>query len=374
MSDPVIHSVEDLINPTSGTNQVRVFRLPRRGHLHERTSAGRWRKRMSTSAVWLAWGYLALVVVTLGLLRFASDRWWLATFLLFGPLWIVLLPLPILGLLSAWFHRKSLVLLAVALILAVGPVMGYCLTWTGLVGGQPESDFGQVRVMAWNCGNVKDWNAFAELVRRCRPDLILFEEWSEDSFTAIAGEADWDFRESRGLAIASRFPIVDSQPYRSKTFEGWRNLAVRHDIESPWGAIQVVGVHLETPREGIDAMVRFKLHGIPIMNETTEVRRKESAETSRIADEALGPTIVGGDFNMPVESAIYQRYWSHWQNAFSTAGLGFGHTKFTWLFDVRIDHVLASDHWTVLAARVGPDLGGDHRPVIAELQLRNGGD
>jgi endonuclease/exonuclease/phosphatase (EEP) superfamily protein YafD len=73
---------------------------------------------------------------------------------------------------------------------------------------------------------------------------------------------------------------------------------------------------------------------------------------------------------MPVDSAIYRRYWSAWQNAFSTAGLGFGYTKYTRRWGIRIDHVLAGDEWRVLEARVGPDLGGDHRPVVVKLELK----
>jgi len=57
-----------------------------------------------------------------------------------------------------------------------------------------------------------------------------------------------------------------------------------------------------------------------------------------------GTTIVTGDFNMPVESAIYRNTWSVFSNAFNTAGLGFGYTKITpkrgSTYGTRIDHIL----------------------------------
>jgi len=108
----------------------------------------------------------------------------------------------------------------------------------------------------------------------------------------------------------------------------------------------------------------------PEMNAGTESRRIESELASQLAGEAQFPVIIAGDFNMPVDSTIYRRFWSGWQNAFSTAGFGYGYTKFTDRWGVRIDHVLASRGWQIRTAGVGPDLGGDHRPVLVELRLQ----
>jgi|GEM_PF-5171222 len=41
-----------------------------------------------------------------------------------------------------------------------------------------------------------------------------------------------------------------------------------------------------------------------------------------------------------------------------------------WFFGIRINHVLASREWQVVTAWVGPNLGSEHRPVFADLQLR----
>ena len=106
------------------------------------------------------------------------------------------------------------------------------------------------------------------------------------------------------------------------------------------------------------------------MKQMTEDRRSESEMARQLAAESIGPVIVAGDFNMPVDSALYERYWSGLQNAFSIAGLGYGQTKFTRFYGIRIDHVLASREWQILTARVGPNLGGDHRPLVVDLQLK----
>ena len=81
--------------------------------------------------------------------------------------------------------------------------------------------------------------------------------------------------------------------------------------------------------------------------------------------------IIAGDFNMPTDSAIYRQYWSRYSNAFSTCGFGFGHTKQSVIrglhYGLRIDHVLTDPFWRCRRCWVGPDLGSDHLPVIADF-------
>jgi vancomycin resistance protein VanJ len=71
-----------------------------------------------------------------------------------------------------------------------------------------------------------------------------------------------------------------------------------------------------------------------------------------------------------VESAFYKERWRGYGNAFSDCGLGYGYTKYEKRYGIRIDHVLYDRAWRCLTAQVDPGLGGDHRPVIADLRLR----
>ena len=67
--------------------------------------------------------------------------------------------------------------------------------------------------------------------------------------------------------------------------------------------------------------------------------------------------------------------WDDYTNAFSKAGFGFGETRWTTMrgitFGVRIDHILTNEHWRPQRCWVGPDVGSDHLPVIADLRLRD---
>ena len=99
-------------------------------------------------------------------------------------------------------------------------------------------------------------------------------------------------------------------------------------------------------------------------------RRRESEAARRRVDQAAGPRIVAGDFNLVETSAIYRTYWGDLSDAFAAAGLGFGNTKSTRLWGVRIDHILTDGSLRATACRVGQDLGSDHAPVIAEFEWR----
>lgn len=153
-------------------------------------------------------------------------------------------------------------------------------------------------------------------------------------------------------------------------------VAIRYTIELPHGEVQLFNLHLFSPRRGLQAV----LDGDNVLNASNapSVQAMLSARDNeaRLAKEWIsrfpGPKIVVGDFNTPVESVIYRKYWSWLDNAFSTTGLGFGFTKITelrgWSYGTRIDHVLSTPPWRPQRAWVGRDVGSDHLPLVAEFE------
>lgn len=328
------------------------------------------RNRIAASVWIVAWIYLTLVLGMAGLLWFAGDRWWLATLLTFGPRWIALVPLPGLVPPALLFRRSALLPLAAALVVAVGPIMGLCLSWRGLVGPPLDTRGDRLRVLTCNVGGSARESALADLIGAENPDIAVLVEAGSDCEKLFEPRAEWHFSRDGGNLIASRLPIVRSEPLRSDQLVALNRPALHCEIAAPRGKLQIAAVHLETPREGLEAVRYTRWHGAAEMERTTSIRRIESELASGMAADFSGPAIIAGDFNMPVDSTIYQQYWSAWQNALSTAGLGFCQTKFTSHFGVRIDHILANDDWEILSARVGPQTGGDHRPVVADLRLK----
>lgn len=335
----------------------------------EPVSRGWW----PIAAAVLAWGYLVLVIGAWVLLRVAADKWLPATVLLFGPRWLLLLPLLVLVVPAFLLNRRGLIPLTIAGLVVSGPVMGLCTSWRGMAGGEPREKAPLLRVITYNAGEGGTREeAVARLVDREGPDVLVVDEW-RDAGTALLPKLgkNWHVAEHISTAVFSRFPIKSVRRLGAEHLrKHWRAPALKCELETPYGIIYVVGVHLETPREGLEALCWSPLRGGAEMDQTTADRRLESELASQMAAEVEGPVVIAGDFNMPVESTIYRQYWQNWQNAFSIAGLGYGQTKFTRFFGVRIDHVLASSEWEVLGARVGANLGGDHRPLLVDLQLR----
>ena len=146
----------------------------------------------------------------------------------------------------------------------------------------------------------------------------------------------------------------------------------RAEVLLPQGAVRLGLVHLSTPR---GALQEFRdISEIPSLGAVT---RRNTAEREQESEHAVAwinrgaamPLIIAGDFNLPIESAIYRRNWSRFRNAFSEVGWGTGYTKHTRWWGIRIDHVLSSDDVHPLQSYVGRDVGSDHLPLIASLAL-----
>jgi len=313
--------------------------------------------------------YFVGVVGMICLLWGAGDQWWLATVLLFGPRWPIVCPLLVLVPLAFWFHRPSLSWLAGATVLALGLYMGLSLPWERVSDALAPSPDLTLRVVTYNCGETAD-EAVVRMAQALQPDILTLNEWNAARALPEALIAGRHVCRAGGNAIVSRLPIEAAEELRAEPLKPWEKRAVRCRLQTAVGPIQVVCLHLETPRKGLSELRGSLRRGADAVRHNTEKRQLESGLASRFSREFSGPTVIAGDFNTPVESRIYQRHWSGWQNAFSRAGCGLGYTKYTRLIGIRIDHVLVSEHWRVTSAWVGPDLGGDHRPLVAELALR----
>jgi endonuclease/exonuclease/phosphatase (EEP) superfamily protein YafD len=173
------------------------------------------------------------------------------------------------------------------------------------------------------------------------------------------------------MCVLSRHPIRSTAVTNWDDFEaarergiGGSSQAVSYVIDTPHRPIQLVNLHLETPRKGLEGLFELDIRRV---TENTTLRAIESRRTRDWLRTAAGSVIITGDFNMPVESAIYRRDWSEFRNAFSDAGTGFGTTRDNGWIQVRIDHILTGSHWRATRVSVIPDVGLDHRPVVAEL-------
>ena len=108
-----------------------------------------------------------------------------------------------------------------------------------------------------------------------------------------------------------------------------------------------------------------------MLNEELALRRRTSAEIRQAIALLPPPVIVAGDFNMPADSLIYRESWDGYANAFSRSGFGYGLSEMVDLhglqFGIRIDHILTGAGLASCRCALGPGVGSDHLPLIAEI-------
>lgn len=329
------------------------------------------------AAWWMAWGYLAAVVIIWALMRWSGDHWWIGTLLLFGPRWFCLLPFVVLLPLAAIVRRSALWPLAAAAILAIGPLCGFCVPWARLLG----DDAPTIRILTCNLkGHSLNNPRLEALLAEAKPDIVALQgcwdgievHWPDGWYIVRTGE----------LAVASRFPvheILATSHSRTGHTQPRANL-LSCSVTLPDGELSFATIHLQSPHYGIARAVSRKVDAnsprTELISEETDARWEESEEVAaRLADRGQTEVVVG-DLNLPMESPIYRTYWSSWADAFSSTGWGFGATE--WPQDtpagiriaIRIDHVLTGPAWRSKRCWVGSDVGSDHLPLIADLYRR----
>jgi len=326
---------------------------------------------LASAVAWLTWLYVAGLVAVWMALRFGGDDWWLATLMLFGPRWVYVLPMLVLIPAVLCVRRRLIFPLVIGLVILLWPIMGMCLPWRSW----SKSDGKPLRVMTFNVQlDAVGQRKLLALLERVEPDIVAVQECGRREISWPRG---WDSTRVGRLEIGSRYPLRDRRVSRRRDPSS-RNPTVNAlaaVVETPRGDATLVNVHLRTPRRGIEPMLEGGGPAAPsraaVLSEEISFRRREAEQIRAWLDDLPGGVIVVGDFNMPVDSTIYRRSFSDFQNAFGSTGLGFGHTKqssaFGCAFGARIDHILTGPGWAVGGCRVGEDIGSDHLPLIADL-------
>ncbi len=319
------------------------------------------------------WGFLACVlVVAIGLWRF-GHIFWPATFLLYSPRWMFLVPLIFLIPAAFMSDRRLLVPLLVASIVTIGPIMGFRFGWRNWFTN--HSDGQSLRVMTYNVamGYRLDTSLLGMLIDN-EPDVLAIQECAgglADQVEQLDGSG-WYSHHERFLCLVSKYPIVAHERMDLRNLEtaGADVVVARYTIETPGHLFGIASLHLDSPTAWLGQVVGGEVvDGVETVLSKSMIREIESRHVRNWVDSIQTPFLVVGDFNLPIESTIYRNSWGDLKNAFSHAGFGFGSTRFAGFLRVRIDHILMSPEWKVERARVGNDYGSDHRPMIADLLL-----
>ncbi|MFO0619012.1 MAG: hypothetical protein U0414_40865 [Polyangiaceae bacterium] len=330
-----------------------------------------------------SWWLIAIVALFVSgivthaiLVRFLVDRFWLATVLAYLPRWVAVLPLPIVVALLTWKRDWKLALpVAGALVLQLFWAAGLRISLL-CPGRTPERS---LRIVTQNSMRKPFDDGWLDaLVKAESPDLVVVQECAIVS-SAERGPSPlpgYNWATDANTCLFSKWRITKEDPRdRHDVWDrGGSGAIALYAIEAPFGTAYVLTVHFMTARDGLEGIHKYKLGGIAAMKENTEARRYESTVAREWSKRTEGPLIVAGDFNMPVESAIFESVWGDLESAFDKCGSGFGYSKETVVkgieYGVRIDHVLYDARWTCNAAHLAASVGSDHRAMVADLSLK----
>jgi endonuclease/exonuclease/phosphatase (EEP) superfamily protein YafD len=292
---------------------------------------------------------------------------------MFLPQWIWGIPGLVLLPLCAVLALRWIWLPASALLVVAGPLMGLC--WHN----PPAPEGTRLRVMTYN---VQLWqrsnmSAVVAEIRNAHPDILCLQDARSNGKTALDEFlSDWKVASYGQYVIASRFPIVDST-VGDISYGGEAHSCLKARLKVGDREIVVSNAHFATPRDALTGLrsPEFWADGVPLLKENLSHRM---VQARALADDLRGtaePLIIAGDLNSPPPSLASRTLTAGLglTDAFSAAGRGYGYTfGHTLLYKgsfLRLDHVLASRHFSAAACSVGTTRGSDHRPVIADLIL-----
>jgi len=283
--------------------------------------------------------------------------------LLFAPRWwVILLLLPVV------IIDRTLIMKQWRWVLITFSFVMYYLNFQLPIGNLLVSSAGQsLSIMSVNLGGGIDRpNLMKEHIVNEKLVLVAFQETPKKEAEKIVPQG-WNMHCIGQMCLASAYKIKYLNSKSRRLLGGYGHLGLLYQLQINKRKIYVMNIHLETPRKGFEDFQLSKLNFEAIF-ENSEQRFIESSIISNWLEDKA-PLIIMGDFNMPVESSIYRENFDHYNNAFDKAGFGFGFTKYTRILSIRIDHILTDENFSVLEAKIGSDVGSDHRPILATLVL-----
>lgn len=301
--------------------------------------------------------YLASMLIYLGLrLAFGSGTWWLGllnsfAIYTFAPALVLF----ILTLLTAnWRGMVRLGLLCLLGIVWFGPFF------------QPPPSTTQrgipLNVTTFSLPAADHIDAVLDWVRDNAPDVLLLQRVPPDFAEGIDALRDIlpeqaAFDDDR--LTLSRLPIIEQ---------------TETHVVIDMGGREIVVYNVHFPRPSLPYPRFAALDGVPLLDDMT--RYDERVRNARIRDllAALDgetrPYIVGGNFNMSQHSLIYSQVRLMMRDSFRDTSAGLGVTWPAHFPLLRLDYVWHSRDFAALQTRIDYEIGGDHLPVSARLDLR----
>ena len=313
-------------------------------------------------------GIVSFYIVNICILFIYSYSWGfgegaLQDLLLFMPRWLFFLLLLPAFLCFSVIRKHALPLLAV-LVFNFVFYINYNIPISVFSSSDTPANF---RVMSANIGGLnKKKEALAKQIKYAKPNLIAFQETDKYKIQKIL-PSHWKIHCIDHKCLTSEFEFSFIKNLSRRPFGGWGSYGVLYEAIINGQRINVVNIHIETPRKGFEDTLWKKFDFTP-MYRNVEQRYTEARNISMLIDN-YNPTLLLGDFNMPSDSRIYARYFSEYTNSFDNNGIGVGYTKYTKVHGIRIDHVLVNEQLSTTNVWIGEDFGGDHRAIFTDVSF-----
>jgi vancomycin resistance protein VanJ len=319
---------------------------------------------------------LALVaasLVLIGAQQLGTDGPWWLELSRYLPLPLLLAPGIVALLLSLRLGRRWVAASAAAVLLFATVAAGF--VWHAAGGRE-----GAIRLMTYNAKATQALDradglaALQREVARDDPDIVVMQDagalrhWRDANPKTPLFGFPHVFAEGQ-YVVASRLPLRGCATARVET--GGEPMQYVHcTVDANDAAFELLTVHFESPRNGLNAARHEGFEGIESWRRNHDARLAQARALARVV--GTRPIVLAGDLNAPESSSVVGNLLARGlRDAFASAGRGYGYTyghtlrpAFSFL---RIDHILVSPEIGVRDCFVGGSEASEHRPVIADL-------
>lgn len=231
--------------------------------------------------------------------------------------------------------------------------------------------------------SVEDW------LRQIRADIVLLQElpkgYAGEQIDNLVGAYPYqihepaNFRECTNM-ILSRHPLSDAEYFRLGDPSAPAYWLQHANVVISGKRLALYNAHLDKPIAGVPVRLdSARKAGSAVLRYDPDRRNRQIERLLNIVRAEELPYLVAGDFNMTEYSTMHSEMARSMQDAFLSAGTGFGATwparawspLLAWVPTLlRIDYIWLGESLRPLEADVGPRIGSDHLPVCVKLEWR----
>ncbi len=293
-------------------------------------------------------------------------------------------------------------------------ILGGTLHFRTFAFGKSEklNNLTSLRVMSYNVqlfglyttlqnNSLETRNKIFSFLREEQPEVICFQEFykkkkknfiTKDSIISILGThfyhekyaKQFGNRQSFGVALFSKYPIINRGDVTFLTEERSFNYCIYADIVKNKDTFRIYNAHLQSIRFGADDYALFNetnftntekkdkfINLVKKVSRSYPIRARQARKIIEHIQNSPHPVIVCGDFNDTPMSYVYNQFNAQLTDAFRSCSFGLGSTYAGKIPIGRIDYIFHSKKITASNFKVQKEVLSDHYAISCEIQFKN---